>query len=134
MYPLELLPPQSDFSGQKFFQEKFTPFQWTGRWKFATNGVISQHFYKRLNASKTARIKSKEDFKTHSVAGLSVLGFVTYKLLSPDCLLHFRVYVNNFRSSRVYIQFYISLSNVLWRRFLSPLLNNHDTRIEGYTS
>jgi hypothetical protein len=22
--------------GQKFFQEKFSPFQWTGRWEFAT--------------------------------------------------------------------------------------------------
>ena len=30
--------------GQKFFLKKFSPFQWTGRWKLATNGGSWQHF------------------------------------------------------------------------------------------
>merc|ERR1712196_113028 len=42
--------------------------QWTGRWKFGTNGGSSEHFYRRLNASKSARIERREDSKTHSVA------------------------------------------------------------------
>ena len=67
-YPLELLPPPVRLPGQNFFEAKFSPFQWTGRWKFATNGGSSQHFYRRLNASKSARIESREDSKTHSVA------------------------------------------------------------------
>jgi len=33
-----------------------------------TNSGISQHFYRRLNASKSARIERREDSKTHSVA------------------------------------------------------------------
>ena len=60
--------------GQKIFEEKFSPFQWTGRWKFATNGGSSQHFYRRLNASKSARIESREDSKTHSVAKIGKNG------------------------------------------------------------
>ena len=47
--------PEVRLSGQKIFEEKFSPFQWTGRWKLATNGGSSRHFYRRLNASKTAR-------------------------------------------------------------------------------
>ncbi len=54
--------------GQKFFEEKFSPFQWTGRWKFATNGGSSQHFYRRLNASKSARIERREDRKKRGSA------------------------------------------------------------------
>ena len=60
--------------GQKIFEEKFSPFQWTGRWKFATNGGSSQHFYRRLNASKSARIESREDSKTDSVAKIGKNG------------------------------------------------------------
>ena len=48
-------PAPVRLSGQNFFEEKFSPFQWTGRWKLATNGGSSRHFYRRLNASKTAR-------------------------------------------------------------------------------
>ena len=60
--------------GQKIFEEKFSPFQWTGRWKLATNGGSWQHFYRRLNASKSARIESREDSKTHSVAKIGKNG------------------------------------------------------------
>ena len=65
--------------GQKFFLKKFSPFQWTGRWKFATNGGSSQHFFTRLNASKTARIESREDSKTHSVAKIAKNGYFFVK-------------------------------------------------------
>ena len=67
-------PAPVRLSGQKIFEEKFSPFQWTGRWKFATNGGSSQHFYRRLNASKSARIESREDSKTHSVAKIGKNG------------------------------------------------------------
>jgi hypothetical protein len=78
LYPLELLPPpQFDFQGKKVFQEKFSPFQWTGRWNLATNSGISQHFHTRLNASKSARIESREDSKTHSVAEIGKNGYFT---------------------------------------------------------
>ena len=60
--------------GQNFFEEKFSPFQWTGRWKFATNGGSSRHFYRRLNALKTARIESREDSKTLTVAEIGKNG------------------------------------------------------------
>ena len=60
--------------GQFFFEEKFSPFQWTWRWKLATNGGSWQHFYRRLNASKSARIESREDSKTHSVAKIGENG------------------------------------------------------------
>ena len=61
-------PAPVRLSGQKIFEEKFSPFQWTGRWKLATNGGSWQHFYTHLNALKTARIESREDSKTHRVA------------------------------------------------------------------
>jgi len=66
----------------KNFEEKFSPFQWTGRWKFATNGGSWQHFYTHLNASKTARIERREDSKTHSVAKIGGNGvfFVANKV------------------------------------------------------
>ncbi len=67
-------PAPVRLSGQKIFEEKFSPFQWTGRWKFATNGGSWQHFYRRLNASKSARIESREDSKTHSVAEIGKNG------------------------------------------------------------
>ena len=59
----------------KIFEEKFSPFQWTGRWKFASNGGSSRHFYRRLNASKSAQIESREDSKTHSVAEIGKMVF-----------------------------------------------------------
>ena len=31
-------PAPVRLSGQKIFEEKFSPFQWTGRWIMATNG------------------------------------------------------------------------------------------------
>jgi len=55
-------------------KKNFSPLRCTGRWKFATNGGSSQHFYKRLNASKSARIESREDSKTHSVAKIGKNG------------------------------------------------------------
>ena len=61
-------------SGQKIFEEKFSPFQWTGRWKLATNGGSWQHFYTHLNALKTARIESREDSKTLTVAEIGENG------------------------------------------------------------
>ena len=67
-------PAPVRLSGQNFFEEKFSPFQWTGRWKFATNGGSSRHFYTHLNALKTARIESREDSKTHSVAKIGENG------------------------------------------------------------
>ena len=67
-------PAPVRLSGQKIFEEKFSPFQWTGRWKFATNGGSSQHFYRRLNALKTARIESREDSKTLTVAEIGKNG------------------------------------------------------------
>ena len=70
-----LTPPAPvRLSGQKIFEEKFSPFQWTGRWKFATNGGSSRHFYRRLNALKTARIESREDSKTLTVAEIGKNG------------------------------------------------------------
>jgi len=67
--------PEVRLSGQKIFEEKFSPFQWTsGRWKLATNGGSSRHFYRRLNALKSARIESREDSKTHSVAEIGKNG------------------------------------------------------------
>ena len=69
-------------SPAKFFcmhEEKFSPFQWTGRWKFATNGGSSQHFYRRLNALKTARIESREDSKTLTVAEIGKNGYCFVK-------------------------------------------------------
>ena len=59
-------PAPVRLSGQKIFEEKFSPFQWTGRWKFATNGGSSQHFYRHLKASKIVQIESREDSKTTS--------------------------------------------------------------------
>ena len=67
--------------GQKFFQEKFSLFQWTGRWKFATNGGSSQHFYKRLSASKSARIEIRVDSKRHSIAEIGKNGCCFVKLV-----------------------------------------------------
>ena len=67
-------PAPVRLSGQKIFEEKFSPFQWTGRWNFVTNGGSSQHFYRRLNASKSARIESREDSKTQSVAKIGKNG------------------------------------------------------------
>ena len=67
-------PAPVRLSGQKIFEEKFSPFQWTGRWKFATNGGSSQHFYTHLNALKTARIESREDSKTLTVAEIGKNG------------------------------------------------------------
>ena len=67
-------PAPVRLSGQKIFEEKFSPFQWTGRWKFATNGGSWQHFYRRLNASKSARIESREDSKTLTVAEIGKNG------------------------------------------------------------
>ena len=48
--------PSPTSRAKKIFEEKFSPFQWTGRWKFAANGGSWQYFYRRLNASKSARI------------------------------------------------------------------------------
>ena len=75
-------PAPVRLSGQNFFEEKFSPFQWTGRWKLATNGGSWQHFYTHLNASKTARIERREDSKTHSVAKIGGNGvfFVANKV------------------------------------------------------
>ena len=67
-------PAPVRLSGQNFFEEKFSPFQWTGRWKFATNGGSSRHFYTHLNALKTARIESREDSKTLTVAEIGKNG------------------------------------------------------------
>ena len=67
-------PAPVRLSGQKIFEEKFSPFQWTGRWKLATNGGSSQHFYTHLNALKTARIESREDSKTLTVAEIGKNG------------------------------------------------------------
>ena len=67
-------PAPVRLSGQKIFEEKFSPFQWTGRWKLATNGGSWQHFYRRLNASKSARIESREDSKTLTVAEIGKNG------------------------------------------------------------
>ena len=67
-------PAPVRLSGQKIFEEKFSPFQWTGRWKLATNGGSWQHFYRRLNALKTARIESREDSKTLTVAEIGKNG------------------------------------------------------------
>ena len=75
--PVELLPPQkSDFQGKKFLRKNFHPFisGMTGRCKLATNGGSSRHFYTHLNALKTARIESREDSKTHSVAKIGENG------------------------------------------------------------
>ena len=67
--------PEVRLSGQKIFEEKFSPFQWTsGRWKLATNGGSSRHFYTHLNALKTARIESREDSKTLTVAEIGENG------------------------------------------------------------
>ena len=74
MYPLELLPPQSDFQGKIFLNKNFHPFSGLDGWKLATNGGSWQHFYRRLNASKSARIESREDSKTHSVAKIGENG------------------------------------------------------------
>ena len=46
---------------KKFLKKSFGPFS-------GLDGGSSQHFYRRLNASKSARIESREDSKTHSVA------------------------------------------------------------------
>ena len=67
-------PAPVRLSGQKIFEEKFSPFQWTGRWKFVSNGGSSRHFYRRLNALKTARIESREDSKTLTVAEIGKNG------------------------------------------------------------
>ena len=72
-------PAPVRLSGQNFFEEKFSPFQWTGRWKFATNGGSWQHFYTHLNALKTARIESREDSKTLTVAEIGKMVFVFVK-------------------------------------------------------
>ena len=66
--------PSPTSRAKKSFEEKISPFQWTGRWKFVTNGGSWQHFYRRLNASKSARIESREDSKTHSVAKIGKNG------------------------------------------------------------
>ena len=67
-------PAPVRLSGQKIFEEKFSPFQWTGRWKLATNGGSLRHFYTHLNALKTARIESREDSKTLTVAEIGKNG------------------------------------------------------------
>ena len=72
-------PAPVRLSGQNFFEEKFSPFQWTGRWKFATNGGSWQHFYTRLNALKSAQIERREDSKTHSVAKIGENGVFVCK-------------------------------------------------------
>jgi len=67
MYPLELLPPQSDFQGKNFLRKNFHPFS-------GLDGGSSQHFYTHLNALKTARIESREDSKTLTVAEIGKNG------------------------------------------------------------
>ena len=67
MYPLELLPPQSDFQGINFLRKNFHPFS-------GLDGGSSRHFYRRLNALKTARIESREDSKTLTVAEIGKNG------------------------------------------------------------
>ena len=59
-------------SGAK--KKNFSPLRCTGRWKLATNGGSWQHFYKRLNALRSARIESREDSKRHSVAEIEKNG------------------------------------------------------------
>ena len=72
LYPLDLLLAQFTVRGEK--KNFFGPSRCTGRWKFATNGGSSQHFYTHLNALKTARIESREDSKTNSVAKIGENG------------------------------------------------------------
>ena len=55
-------------------KKNFSPLRCTGRWKLATNGGSWQHFYKRLNALRSARIESREDSKRHSVAEIEKNG------------------------------------------------------------
>jgi hypothetical protein len=73
-YPLELLLPQSDFQGKIFLRKNFHPFSGLDGWKLATNGGSWQHFYTHLNALKTARIESREDSKTLTVAEIGKNG------------------------------------------------------------
>jgi len=78
-YPLlELLPPQSDFQGKKFFKKNFRPFS-------GLDGGILQHFYKRLNALKSARIESREDSRTRSVAEIGKNGYFFCKTRAKIC-------------------------------------------------
>ena len=57
----------------------------TGLWKFATNGGNSHHFYKHLNALKTARIESRDDSKRHSVAEIGKNGcFFVKRVVSEN--------------------------------------------------
>jgi len=58
MYPLDLLLAQFTSRGKKK-----GPFRCTGQWKLATKGGSCEHFYTRLNASKSARIESNRDRK-----------------------------------------------------------------------
>ena len=76
-YPLDLLLAQFTVRCKK--KKNFRPSRCTGRWKFATNGGSSQHFYKRLNALKSARIERREDSKRHSVAKIGKNGYFFVK-------------------------------------------------------
>ena len=76
-YPLELLPPQSDFQGKIFLRKNFHPFS-------GLDGGSSRHFYTHLNALKTARIESREDSKTHSVAKIGENGVFFVKVLAVN--------------------------------------------------
>jgi len=67
--------PSSPLGAKKIFGKNFRPSRCTGRWNFATNGGISQHFLKRLNALNSARIESREDSKTRSVAEIGKNGY-----------------------------------------------------------
>ena len=71
-FPLELLLPQSDFQGKKFLRKNFHPFS-------GLDGGSSRHFYRRLNALKTARIESREDSKTLTVTEIGKNGFFFVK-------------------------------------------------------
>ena len=59
--------PQSDFQGKIFLRKNFHPFS-------GLDGGSSQHFYTHLNALKTARIESREDSKTLTVAEIGKNG------------------------------------------------------------
>ena len=59
---------------KKFLKKNFRPFSGLDGGSSQTNGGSSQHFYRRLNASKSARIESREDSKTRSVAEIGKNG------------------------------------------------------------
>ena len=99
-------PAPVRLSGQKIFEEKFSPFQWTGRWKLATNGGSWQHFYTHLNALKIARIERREDSKTLTVAEIGKNGyFFCEALRGKTSRLSFRWKRNDTSNSSSYYEY-----------------------------